>query len=390
MDIPKYNHPPFVELDKLCKMLRISRTELENILSSPSDVRYKDPKTTAYKKDGSIRKIKCPLKELRSIQEKINNNIFKTGFYWPKYLFGSIPKKAALSNRDYVSCVSLHCRAKSICKIDISNFFDNVHISLVKSVFKNLCHFSDEVTDVLADLCCYNDFLVQGALTSSYLATLILWDKEPELVENLKKKGLVYTRLVDDITISSRISNYNFDIATKRVEVMLLEKDLPINKSKYEYNYLSIEPLTVHGLRVSFDKPKLPKHESSNIRASVKNLENLAQLDSARTKMWFRTDYNRCMGRVNKLARVKNQKHQALVERLKVIEPLPSINDIKYARLRLKNLEADYSTKKKTFNYKKRYYKLNQRIHLISKTYPDVAKKIRESLKEVPPDEKPI
>jgi RNA-directed DNA polymerase len=387
MDIPKYNPPPFKELDKLCKMLRISRAELENILSSPSEARYKEPKTKAYKKDGSIRIIKCPLKELRSIQEKINNNIFKIGFYWPKYLFGSIPKKAALSNRDYVSCVNLHCRAKSICKIDISNFFDNVHISLVKNIFKNLCHFSDEVTDALADLCCYNNFLVQGALTSSYLATLILWDKEPEIVENLKRKGLVYTRLVDDITISSKISNYNFDIATKRVEGMLLEKDLPINQSKYEYNYLSIEPLTVHGLRVSFDKPKLPKFESSNIRASVKNLENLAQLDDARTKMWYRTDYNRCMGRVNKLARVKNQKHKALVDRLKIIDPLPNKNDIKYAKLRLGNLEADYPTKRDTYNYRKRYYKLYQRVHLISKTYPDIAKKIRTSLKAVEPND---
>lgn len=324
MDIPKYKNPPYTSLDTLCRMLRISKTELENLLSIPVEIRYKDPKTAAYKKDGTKRIIKCPLKELRSIQEKINNNIFKTGFYWPKYLFGSIPSSAALSNRDYVSCVSLHCRAKSICKIDISNFFDNIHISLVKDVFKRVCHFSDEVTDALAELCCYNDFLVQGALTSSYIATLILWDEEPALVANLERKNLVYTRLVDDITVSSKLSNYNFDIATKRIENMLLKKDLPINQEKLEYNYLSIEPLTVHGLRVSFDKPKLPKNESSNIRASVKNLENLAELDKARTKMWFRTDYNRCMGRVNKLARVKDKKHKALVDRLKIIEPLPS------------------------------------------------------------------
>lgn len=369
-------------------MLRISIFDLECLLSAPVELRYKEPKTAAYKKDGTKRIIKCPSKELRSIQEKINNNIFKTGFYWPKYLFGSIPTSSALSNRDYVSCVDLHCRAKSICKIDISNFFDNVHISLVRDMFKNLCHFSDDVSDVLAELCCYKEFLVQGALTSSYIATLILWDEEPNIVENLKRKGLVYTRLVDDITVSSKVSNYNFDIATKRIESMLLKKDLPINKEKFEYSYLSIEPLTVHGLRVSFDKPKLPQNESNNIRASVKNLENLAGLDGARTTMWFRTDYNRCMGRVNKLARVKNNKHKALVKRLKAIDPLPSLNDIKYARLRYRNLKNDYTRKKDTYNYKKRYHKLNQRLHLISKTYPDIAKKLRESLKSIPPDDK--
>ena len=107
--------------------------------------------------------------------------------------------------KDYISCARLHCSSKSILTIDIKDFFDNVHEVHVKEVFKDFLKYSDDVSSVLADICCMNSHLVQGALTSSYIASLVLFDIEGDLVKKLERKNLVYTRLVDDMNVSSKV-----------------------------------------------------------------------------------------------------------------------------------------------------------------------------------------
>lgn len=385
MESLSYKSAPIKTFSKFCSTLGLSEDEILKMLEIDDDKRYNDPATLAYKKDGTQRIIKCPIRGLRKIQQLINNRIFKQGINWPGYLFGSIPKASAKSNRDYVECASVHCGAKSICKIDVSNFFDNIEQFYVKELFKGFFHFEDNVADVMANLCCYKGSLVQGALTSSYIATLILWDLEGDIVKKLSRKNVRYTRLVDDITLSTEISNFGFDVQLKQVENMLLLKELPVNKDKFEFNYVSMEPLTVHGLRVCFKKPALLKDDIKNIRASVHNLVKLASQPNARTEIWFRARYFRCMGRVNKLARLGHSKHKSYIRKLRMVHPLPSLKDIKYAKIRIDNLKKDFNSKSDTYNYYKRYHLVSDRLKLIGLSYPDVAKQLRCDMDDIKP-----
>ena len=167
---------------------------------------------------------------------------------------------------------------------------------------------------------------------------------------------------------------------------MLTSKDLPLNVVKTRSIYVSSEPLTVHGLRVAFPQPRLPSGEIARIRAAVKNIENLASERGYRTTHAYRHDFNRCMGRVNKLVRVGHDRYDSLLARLKKIFPLPSKKDIERARAMLDRLARDCATKRSTYWYAKRYYKLQERLIILKRSFPAVTKEIRKSLKGLKPD----
>lgn len=378
-------------IENLCGALSVSLDEIYAALSLPDEEKY--AVSQALKSDGSVRLVHNPHFLLRKIQRRINKRIFSRPsiIEWPDHLFGSVPnqreqKTQRLINKDYVSCAAKHCGAKSLLKVDVKDFFDNIHKDLVLDIFSNFMKFDSEVSELLAEICCFRSHVIQGALTSSYLASLCLHDVEGAVVQRLSRKGLVYTRLVDDITVSSKISNYDFSYSLDIIRAMLTSKDLPLNVVKTRSIYVSSEPLTVHGLRVAFPQPRLPSGEIARIRAAVKNIENLASERGYRTTHAYRHDFNRCMGRVNKLVRVGHDRYDSLLARLKKIFPLPSKKDIERARAMLDRLARDCDTKRSTYWYAKRYYKLQERLIILRRSFPAVTKEIRKSLKDLKPD----
>lgn len=378
-------------IENLCSALSISLEEIYGALSLPDDEKY--AVSQVLKSDGSVRLVHNPHYLLRKIQRRINKRIFSklSIIQWPDHLFGSVPNQRDqqtqnIVNKDYVSCAAKHCGAKSLLKVDVKDFFDNIHKDLVLDVFRNFMRFDSEVSELLSEICCFKSHVIQGALTSSYIASLCLYDVEGAVVERLMRKGLVYTRLVDDITVSSKVSNYDFDYSLDIIRAMLTSKDLPINLVKTRSVYVSSEPLTVHGLRVAFPQPRLPSGEVARIRAAVKNIENLASERGYRTTHAYRHDFNRCMGRVNKLVRVGHDRYDSLLERLKKIFPLPSKKDIERASAMLERLARDHSAKRSTYWYAKRYYKLQERLIVLKRSFPAVTKEIRKSLKGLQPD----
>ncbi|MGX9313646.1 reverse transcriptase family protein [Pantoea ananatis] len=392
----KRNVTAINSIDTLCTALSISQAELDSVLSTPDEYRYTP--STAIKNDGSLRKVYNPKPLIRMVQRRINRRIFNTynnrgrdkkssPIIWASYIFGSIPNQfnnLELENKDYISCAAVHCGAKSLLKIDVKNFFDNIHDIYIRSIFSNFFHFSDEVSEALTNICCYQGHLVQGALTSSYLACLCLYDVEGNIVERLARKNLKYTRLIDDITISSQISNYDFSYAKSIVVEMLHQKDLPVNNEKTKASYTSTEPLMVHGLRIAFKEPRLPSDEVRRIRASVRNIEHLASETNYRTTHPYRKDFNRCMGRVNKLQRVNHKQYESLATRLLRILPLPSKKDIERISEQIERLENEYNNNLHgSYWYWRRFNKVHERITILKRTFKSEAKTYRDRLSKI-------
>lgn len=376
-------------ISNLCAALDVTQAELYEALALPEEERYR--KREVPKKDGTVRVVHNPHYLVRKIQRRINKRIFSDSdvISWPDHIFGSIPNDdfsdSAAADKDYVNCARQHCGAKSILTLDIRDFFDNVHREKVFDIFSGFLKYSKEVSSVLADICCKGDSIAQGALTSSYIATLCLYDKEGDLVKRLRYKNLVYTRFVDDITISSRTSNYDFGYALKLTEDMLNEAGLPINGQKTKIQYASMKPLLVHGLRVDFEQPRLPPDEPRRIRAAVRNLEMLAAGPGYRASHSYRKDFNRCMGRVNKLGRVGHSQHSALLGRLRKILPLPSHMDIERVEKIIDRLRNDISKPNysETYWFKKRYYVASERLGVLKRSFPKKAQELRKKLKEI-------
>jgi RNA-directed DNA polymerase len=254
----KISSQSIATIPNLSIALSMSELELDRIRKIPPDLRYK--KFTIPKGSGGQRDVYDPIPLLRKVQHRINKRIFQKTIQWPPYLYGSIPnekvEKDGLSktkiHRDYIACAQNHCEAKSILKLDISNFFENIHRETVKHIFDEFFHYPDEVAEYLTDICCYGERLIQGALTSSYLASLCLFDQEYKVVQKLNRRNLVYTRLVDDITVSSKFKGYDFSNAESHISNMMLEMDFPLNHSKTKIMRVGSAPLIVHGLIVDF------------------------------------------------------------------------------------------------------------------------------------------
>lgn len=375
-------------IENLAVALGLSVEEIERAVNLPSESKY--TKKFQPKLDGGERKAYNPHRYIRQVQRKVNERILSAPsiIEWPDFVFGSIPntKKGEEEevHKDYVSCAKRHCEAKCLMRVDVKDFFDNIHRDTVFDIFHNFLNYPENVSEILTDICTYQDFLPQGALTSGYLACLCLYDLEPSVVKRLERKGLVYTRYVDDIAVSSKVHDYDFSFAKKVIDKMLLSKDLPVNEDKTHVFRLSSEPLVLHGLRISFKEPRLPAKEVSNIRAAVQSAEKLARVPGYRTTRVYRKYFNQCMGRVNKLGRVGHNKHSSLVKRLKAIHPLANEDDVRRAKSMISKLEHDHPKKCHTYSYHKRFHRAHQRINIIRNNFPNAAIILRERLNAVP------
>lgn len=381
---------PILSLSKLAQTLSISLDELNEIASLSEDDKY--TRKELPKADGSRRVVYSLHPKMRLLQSRINKRIFKELVVFPPFLFGSVPSKNDGEDpdvkRDYVSCARAHCGAKTVLKVDISNFFDNIHKDLVRDVFNNVLNIQGEALEYVTNMCCKGDFIVQGALTSSYIATLCLYEYEGGIYQRALRKNLVYTRLVDDITVSSQINNYDFTQILSHIENMLSEHDLPINKRKTKIFHCSSEPIKIHGLRVDYKSPRLPSDEVKRIRASLHNLKKLAVKNNTKTSVAYRKEFNRCMGRVNKLGRVGHEKYELFKEQLLEIIPMPSLRDIEVIEAAVSSLEVSYSKGNGNKHWYKRKHNLTLYKLIIltrSKAFDGVVGQFRVRLKKASP-----
>jgi hypothetical protein len=188
-------------------------------------------------------------------------------------------------------------------------------------MWQHFFHFPPDVALILTKLATYDGFLPQGAKTSSYIANLVFWDKEPRLVSDLKRRGLRYTRYVDDITISSErpVDPETLDFLTERLYGMLFSTGVQPNRAKRSIQTRS-GPVTVHKLNINAGRPTIDKRERSRIRASVKECEDMAAID--RGSAAYKELYDRTVGRVNNMRRLHPRKAEEYRERLKAIPPV--------------------------------------------------------------------
>lgn len=362
----KFLGSPIKDIDHLAKVLDV---DIEDILYAVQmEDEYKYSSRTIAKKDGRERTVYNPKPIFRKIQRRIKNRIFSL-ISWPDFVFGSIP--ADDNSHDFIECAQQHCLAQSILKLDIEDFFDNISQDLVESIFKNFFRYPDAVSEILATLCCVDLKVPQGGITSSYLASIALHSLEENLFLRMKSKKLTYTRYVDDITISSKNRDFNFEAIINIVESLLNNLNLPLNKKKIEISRFSSIPLTVHNIRVDFKSPRYDKSEVKNIRAAIHRLSELAKKPNHRTHYYYRIDFNRCQGLISKLQRVNHQSYIKLQNKLNKIYPLPNDSDIKYIEKSLEELKIFFPKQvgEGSYIYNKKFFKIQHRIGFL-KSHP--------------------
>lgn len=217
------------------------------------------------KKDGTERITWDPYPQLKDVQGIINTHFFrKTKF--PMYLHGGI--RDLEYPRDYVRNARIHAGAHLAVTVDIENFFPSVRAEQVFDIWFRFFRFDRAVAETLTQLTTKDGFLPQGARTSNYLANLVFWEHEHSLVDELAKHNWRYSRLTDDITISTtKGSTVDLTSANRLVIGILHRYGFRMKRSKHRI-LRRHKQMTVNNLVIN-EKVALSKAERKRIRAQV-------------------------------------------------------------------------------------------------------------------------
>ncbi|CDL83151.1 reverse transcriptase family protein [Xenorhabdus szentirmaii] len=302
---PFYRRRRISSLVSLAKALNIPARELSN-LACRSDRMYRLA-SNLPKADGSVRQTWDAYEPLKKIHRSIRRNILDYVTY-PSYLTGS------LKGCDYKVNASLHAGATIVINEDIMGFFPATSAAVVYGIWRNFFCFGQDVADCLTRLTTRQGELPQGAITSSFLANLAFWNAEPALQASLQARGLVYSRYVDDIAVSSEtfLDNSAKTEVIASVYGMLFRHGYRPKRTKHEIR-TSGERMDVTKLSVN-SKPGLSVSRQSQIRSAVNHLEQ-AFLRGEIT-VFDSGPYAQTLGQVHLLARFHPGKAEKLKQRL--------------------------------------------------------------------------
>lgn len=201
--------PPIRRVGSLPLFLGISSKTIFSIRQSPHR-HYRSFKLK--KKDGNYREIDTPRTYLKVIQWWILDNLLNH-VEISENVFGFVAGRSAVQNAQY------HAGAKHVLNVDIKQFFPSISIEQVQTIFCSL-GYSEDVADMLSELCCLNGRVPQGAPTSPAIANLVLRELDDDLSVLAKSADHIYSRYADDLTFSSqsRIASSFLDGVQSAVE----------------------------------------------------------------------------------------------------------------------------------------------------------------------------
>lgn len=260
------------------------------------------------KSDGTIRQTFDAKPLLKAIQRRIKLEILDRVTF-PNYLTGSV------KGRDYKTNAELHVGATIVIAEDIGNFFPSVTDEKVFEIWRHFFRFSEPIARLLTRLTTKDGVLPQGACTSPQLANLVFWRDEPVLQAKLASEGIVYSRFVDDVAVSSKtfISHEKKKALVGAIYTLMRRNGLKPKRVKHEL-MTKRDRMTVTKLTVN-QKAGLSKKVRSQIRAAVHRLEVSATPEST-----IHNEFVSVVGKVNHMARFHPGEARLLKARLQKLE----------------------------------------------------------------------
>lgn len=227
------------------------------------------------KKSGGTRTIYAPNQELKTVQKKLANLLWKTQEkVWEKDNIYPNISHGFEKNKSIITNARVHRNKKIVLNIDLENFFESFHFGRVLGFFEKNRDFKvpREVALVISQLVCYDGSLPQGAPTSPIITNLICNILDIRLVKIARKFNLDYSRYADDLTFSTNDKSFH-----DHKNDFLLLIDHEINRAGFKINsnktrlQLSCSRQEVTGLVVN-KKISIPKEYYKNTRAMAHRL----------------------------------------------------------------------------------------------------------------------
>ena len=164
---------------------------------------YRTPIKSRYitfsvdKKNGGKRNISAPNKNIKILQQKLNQVL--QSVYHPKpSVHGFVEGKSVKTNAQQ------HVERRWVFNVDLKDFFPCINFGRVRGMFMARPYgLPEKVATVIAHLCCFQGVLPQGAPTSPVVSNMICAKMDSQLQELARMSRSTYTRYSDDITFST-------------------------------------------------------------------------------------------------------------------------------------------------------------------------------------------
>ncbi len=366
---PNYLGKPIGSEAALAATLGISISVLRHF-SETANEKYST--FTVPKKDGKLRSICSPSHDLKIIQKRINRAIFRNVEY-PDYLYGGIAEK------DYVKNAKRHTGAKSLITLDVRNFYPNIKTKVVESIFLHFCKFPPIIAKLLTNLTTLNGCVPQGACTSSNIANLVFFDIEHRIVSDLNDKKLTYSRLLDDICISSSkfMKKEQTTGIIEKVASLLKARGFKIRGDKTRVTSISNpkDLMEITGLWLNRGHPRAKPLDRKNIRSEMHRCE--VNFSISRTALEYHQEHDSLSGRVAKLTYLEH--NEAALYREKLREMLPHYGEKESKRIQILVgiLERTMKSDRGKYSYVERFHQLAHKINILSRTEKPIADNLR-------------
>lgn len=176
---------------------------------------------TIKKSNGKERHIDEPLPDLKLVQKWILSEILSMVQISPY-------AKAYAKGRSIKQNARFHRAQKAVVSLDIQDFFPSICFKDVFNIFNDL-GYKKNISSFLANLCCLDGKLPQGAPTSPCLSNIRMVKIDQELSLYCKENNWRYTRYSDDLTFSGDANVHNL---IKIVSNTLYQNGFILNSKK--------------------------------------------------------------------------------------------------------------------------------------------------------------
>lgn len=166
---------------------------------------------TIPKKSGGERTINAPSDDLKSLQKKLGNALWKhQKRIWKIRNIQPNISHAFEKNKSITTNAKIHRNKRFVLNLDLENFFDSFHFGRVRGFFEKNNDFKlpIEIATVIAQIACYKGSLPQGAPCSPIITNMIFQVLDMRILKLAKKYKLDYTRYADDLTFSTNDKHF--------------------------------------------------------------------------------------------------------------------------------------------------------------------------------------
>ena len=207
------------------------------------------------KRAGGTRVICAPTGDLKSLQRSLARRLQEHCLRCREERGLSVNIAHAFQpRRGIITNAYIHRNKRYVFNTDLEDFFGSIHFGRIRGYFQKNEYFQmpAEVATILAQLCCYQGKLPQGAPTSPVLSNLICEILDFRILKIAKHYKLDYTRYADDLTFSTNDKTFcsRDDAFYQQLQKEIRRAGFAVNEKKTRLEYRDARQ-TVTGLVVN-------------------------------------------------------------------------------------------------------------------------------------------